>query len=295
MRRPPAVPWLVVLQTLLALAATISGLFWPTAGSPFTIETVRGEMVTLYGQGLYRLDTVFSGAAFRAQDTVTLALGIPLLLITALLYWRGSLRGGLLFLGIQAYFLYVYASMALGASYNPLFLVYIALFSAAFFAFVLAFNSLDLRKLPIATLERLPRGGPAAFMFAGAFITLVVWLTPLLDALLRGSTPALLAHYTTKITDVLDLALLTPSIVIAGMLILRREPLGYRLAFPLLGIIIMLLPVITLSTVYQLRAGIVFSPGEVIGPITGFTLLGLLALWVIIAILQRLPPHLPDA
>jgi hypothetical protein len=44
------------------------------------------------------------------------------------LYRRGSLRGRLLLIGILTYFLYVYASIAFGAAYNALFLVYVGLF-----------------------------------------------------------------------------------------------------------------------------------------------------------------------
>ncbi|MHB0936840.1 MAG: hypothetical protein ACYC6A_10655 [Armatimonadota bacterium] len=289
MSKSPAVAWLSIFIAVLSAIAAGAGLLWPREGSPITVQTPRGDMVTLSGQGLYHFDSLFFAATYTAQDTVMLALGIPLLLIFLLLYLRGSLKGGLLLMGMLGFFLYVYASMSLGASYNPLFLVYVALFSASFFALIAILSSLDLRALPEAVLERLPRRGPAIYLFAAGALTLLVWLSPLVGAMLAHETPSLLGHYTTKVTDALDLAIITPSTFIAGVLILRRNWLGYRIAFPLLGIITMLLPVMTLSTIYQLQSGITFTPGEIIGPISGFSVLGLLAIWVMAAILRGLP------
>jgi hypothetical protein len=87
----------------------------------------------------------------------------------------------------------------------------------------------------------------------------------------------------------LDLALITPSCFLAGALILRREPLGYRLAFPLLGLIVLLMFVIPTTTVSQIAAGVSYTPPEIIGPIGGFMVLGLAAVWVTIAILRKIP------
>ena len=53
----------------------------------------------------------------------------------------------ILLTGILAYFLYYGASLGLGTAYNRLFLVYIALFSASFYAFILAFTAFDLDSL----------------------------------------------------------------------------------------------------------------------------------------------------
>lgn len=283
---------LSILIAFLALIATGAGLRWPHVGSAYAFTTLRGTTVQICGHGLYRFDSLFSGAGYQGQDFITLALAIPLLLLAILRYRRGTLNGGLLLSGILAYFLYVYASMALGASYNSLFLVYVALFSTSFFAFVLTFVSCNLDALPVAVLTRLPRRGPAIFLLASGVLTLLVWLGPLLSALHSGTAPALLGNSSTMVTDALDLGLITPANLIAGMLILQRRSLGYRLAFPLCGIIVLLLPVIVLSTLLQSKAGITFTLGEMIGPISGFAMLGVLAIWVMIAILRCLPTTL---
>jgi hypothetical protein len=61
---------------------------------------------------------------------------------------------------------------------------------------------------------------------------------------------------------------------------------------PLLTLIILLAPQIILSTVYQLRAGVPLSTGEIVGPVAGFIVLGIAAGWLLVLLLKgisRLP------
>jgi hypothetical protein len=143
MKNQPALNWLIPLVAILALVTALAGLFWQDAGSPFTFTSLHGLAVEMYGQGLYRYDTLFSGAAFRGTDAVTLLIGLPLLIIATLLYRGGSLRGSLLLSGALAFFLYNGALMTLRAAYNILFLLYVAIFLASLFAFVLALAAIE--------------------------------------------------------------------------------------------------------------------------------------------------------
>lgn len=286
MKTSNAVVWLSALIAVLALVAAGVGLFYGDGGSPFTFTSLRGQTVEIYGQGLYRYDTLFQGAGNKGTDTVTLFLGIPLLVLSVLLYRRGSLRGGLLLMGALTWFLYTYASYALGpVAYNNLFLVYVALFSASLFALVLAFRSFDVRALSDHFSARMPRRGPAVFMFASALVTLVVWLIAPITALMQDQPPERLDTYTTLFTNALDLAIIVPIVFLAGVLILRCDPLGYLIAFPLLVLEALLAPMITAQTVSQLRAGVTFPPGQILGPIGGFATIAVVAIWVIVILL----------
>lgn len=120
---------------------------------------------------------------------MVLFLGVPLLLASIFLYRRGSTSGQLLLTGTLGYFLYVYASMALGAAYNRLFVVYVVLFSASLFAFVRLFASVDLEALAAQIPGGLPRLGLAIFMIVAGLVTLVVWGGPLVGALIEGGPP----------------------------------------------------------------------------------------------------------
>lgn len=288
----PARPvlWLCAGITVLAGISVVVGLLQQGGPGPFPAETVRGQVAELSGRGLYRYDTVFTAAGSRGADLVTLVAGIPLLVGATVGWWRGSARSGLVLLGTLGYFLYVYAGYALGAiAYNELFLLYVVLFSAALYAFVLVFAAFfrqdPARLFPPGT----PRRGPAALMFASAVVLLVVWGPPSVAAALTGTAPEGLGPYSTEFTEALDLAVITPATVWAGVLILRRDPRGYLIAVSLLVLEILLAPLIIAQTVLQLRAGVAFTLPEIIGPMAGFVVLAVAAAAVLAAILRPVP------
>lgn len=277
----------------LALVATLAGLLAPGGTGPAAVESVRGENVELYDRGLYHRDSVFKGASNVGTDVVTLVLGIPLLVVATIRYRRGSMRGALLLLGALAWFAYVYATYSLSVAFNELFLVYVALFSASLFAFVLLWRALDPSRLA-ARVPDVVRRRTAALMIASGALTLLVWSLPLVAGLISGEPPKLLDASTTMVTDALDLAVITPSALIAGRLLRRREPLGYLVAAPLLVLLLVLAPAIVAQTVSQLAVGIDFTPGEVIGPIAGFVVLAALAAWCVADLLRALAPNAVD-
>jgi hypothetical protein len=281
----------IVLSSLVALLAAIAaatGLSLKGGGGPFLFTTLRGQTAQIFGQGLYEYDTLFIGAGFKGQDAVALLLGVPLLVISIVLYQRGSVSGQLLLTGTLGYFLYLYASMALGASYNRLFLLYIAIFSASLFAFIQVFSSVNLDLVASQIPAGLPRRGLAIFMFAAGFVTLVVWGAPLVVALIKGGPPERMDSYTTMVTYALDLAIIIPATFLCAVLVLRGDPLGVVIAAPLLTLIVLLAPQIILSTIFQKSAGVPFTMGEMIGPVAGFVVLGLIAAWLLVAILRGL-------
>jgi len=134
MSRSPAIPVLALLILALGLFAAFAGLLWNGA-PPLAPEvtSVRGEAVTLYGQGVYRYNSLMLGAGFPPQDAV-LIVALAVLGWGAFLYLRGQDRALVILLGVLGYLWYVYASMALGAALDWLFPAYVTLFSASTFA-----------------------------------------------------------------------------------------------------------------------------------------------------------------
>lgn len=135
------------LIVVLALIAASLGLLWQDGDNSFSFTTLRGDTVSIAGSGLYRYDTTLMAMGFKAGDVVTLILGIPALIFSLLRYQRESVQGGLLLAGTLTYFLYNYGSMAFGAAYNHLFLIYVALMSVSLFALILTLMSFDLAML----------------------------------------------------------------------------------------------------------------------------------------------------
>jgi hypothetical protein len=288
MKYQAALGWLVALVLILGLASAGAGLFWQEAGDPFSFTTLHGQTVQIAGHGLYQYDTLFTSAATRGSDVVTLCLGLPLLVVSFLFYRGGSLRGEFLLLGALAYFLYYGASLGLATAYNPLFLVYLGLFSTSFFAFVLAFSAVDQEALPARISARLPRRGMAIFVFTAGLGTAVIWLSDALSALVANRAPAALGPYTTVVTYTLDVGIIAPAALLASILLFRRRPLGYLLAGILTIMLALVGVMVVAQTAMQLSAGIRFSPGELAGKVGSWILLGGIAVWLELVFLRNL-------
>ena len=208
--------------------AALAGL-WPGEGQPYSLTNFRSEEVTINARGLYYWDTVSMAAQQQGNDLVTLTVGLPLLAISAWLAFRGSLRGRLLLTGTLGFFLYTYMSMSMLTAYNPLFLVYVALFSLSLFAFILSMLSFDLGDLPSHFSERLPNGWIAGLLFFVGGFLLFTWLGRILTPLIQNGTP-ILQNTTTLVIQAMDLGLIVPLAFLSGILLLRRRPWGYLLA-----------------------------------------------------------------
>ncbi len=229
MKYKSALLWLIVLIFLLGLFASAAGLFWPGQGQPIPFTSSRGESVSLAGSGLYRFDTVSSAAQEKGQDVVTLVITLPVLVVSAWLAFRGSLRGRLLLAGTIGYFLYTYMMMACNTAYNQLFLVYVALASLSLYAFILCMMSFDLGSLPQSFSPRLPRRAIAGLLFAAGGFLFLAWMGRIVPPLLQNVTPPL-ENSTTLVIQAMDLGILVPLTFLSGILLLKRSAWGYLLA-----------------------------------------------------------------
>jgi len=280
--------WLIPLIFIFSLTASLCGLFLPGGEGPFTFITLRGYEVEMFGRGLYQYDTLLVGAALRGTDAVTLLISLPLL---ALFYWksrRGSQNASLALLGVLFYFLYKGASLTFSAAFNPLFLVYTALFSASLFAVIIAMTTFDLEALAKRVQPDFPHRGAAIFLFIAGFGTLLIWLSEIILPILEGSAPEIMGSYTTLFTHGFDSAVITPAAIIAGVCLLRRNPLGYLLAAPILILCALIGAVVIGQTVVQTLVGLVFPPQIYIGMIGTWIVMGAFAIGLTVSFFRNL-------
>ncbi|OMF96808.1 hypothetical protein BK146_13920 [Paenibacillus sp. FSL R7-0333] len=212
-----------------------------------------------------------------AQDGVTLFAGVPLLLISLLLSLSRRIRGRLLLAGTLGYFTYTYASYSFLAMYNPLFLVYVMLFSAGLYAFILVFRSLE--RDGISFNSKLPARSIGFILLMIAFLIIMLWLGRIAGGWRNGTAPDLLEHYTTLVIQALDLAVLLPLMVLTGALLVRRQSYGYLLAPVVLVKAATLLTSISSMMIGMLRAGVHVSMVELtLFPIFNLAVIGCLIL-----------------
>ena len=163
--------------------------------------------------------------AFYAQDAVTLVLALPLLCGAMWLAWRGALVGLLLWAGLLFYIVYMYFFYVVGARFNALFLVYVALESASLFALLGILLRIDpsrVRQCFAGVPVRLIGG----FLVAIALLFASLWVT---DVFRRLSVGAPLDPVS-RLVFTADLTVVIPASAAAGVLLWRRRAWGYALA-----------------------------------------------------------------
>jgi hypothetical protein len=278
MKNQSALNWLVPLIVVLALFAAGVGLFYPDVGSPFTFTAVRGEIVQIWGQGWYRYDTPIGALSFKAGDLITLFLAIPALIVSFVLYRQGSLRGGLFLSGALAYFLYTYISLGFGATYNNLFIVYVLIFSASLFGLILALTSFDIQTLPAHFADTLPHRGIGIFLIVSGIILSVIWLVlSIIPALLQNKAAPEAYFYTTFMTGIVDIGIVAPALLLAGVLMHGRAPLGYLLASTMLVFTCILGPSLAAGGTIQVLEEVI-TIGQAMAFTVPFIILALIAI-----------------
>jgi hypothetical protein len=281
MKQNKALNVLVPVLILAALLVTCTGLFSQGGPGPFTVTSLHGKEVQLYGQGIYAFDSYFRAPITRGTDAVTLFAALPLLILAFLKYRKGSLKGAFFLTGILTYFIYNSASMALGTAYNSLLLVYIIYFSVSFFSFILAYFSIQFDELASHIMPSFPYRG-AAYLLFFAGLSVFVWLSEILGPLLQGTIyPPGLDTYTTEITYVIDLGIIPPACYIAGFMLLKRRTHAYTLSFLMLSLLAMIGLVVISQSVFQAAAGIFLSIGQYIGFAGIFTIMGIIAVRIL--------------
>ncbi len=277
--------WLLPPIFILSLVAASAGLFYQTTGEAFSYINHRGEAVAINGQGLYYYDTVSSAAQMQGNDLVTLVVGLPLLIIAAFLAFRGSLRGHLLLTGTLGFFLYTYMSMASLASYNSLFLVYVAIFALSLYAFILCMMSFDLSTLPQSFSEKLPHNWIVGLMFIVGSFLLLAWLGRIVPPFFQNQTPVL-ENTTTLVIQFMDLGLIVPLAFLGGFLLLRRNAWGYLLSSIMLTKGVTLGLGVSAMAINMVRVGVPDSLGIMI-PFLVITIFNLVLVTILLKNVQQ--------
>lgn len=271
---------LILVGLIAAVSLVVAGLGvlqgWPS--EPREFDTVLGERVMIQGEGLYRNDTVSLAAQAVGQDLVTLAVGIPLLVLAAVQFRKERLRGQLLLAGILGYFVYTYASYAFLIAFNPLFLAYVALLGLSTFALVLTLQSVDVRDLVGRFSDAVPRRTIAIALAIMGVLLLVMWLGRIVPAMVSDSPPEGIESYSTLVIQALDLAFVVPLAFLAAVLLWRRRAWGYLLSSIVLIKVAALALAVTAMALAQVFAGVSVTLGDVaLFPILALVFAGLTA------------------
>jgi hypothetical protein len=259
----------------LALISSTVGLFYTTNGAKYIVQNIYGQDIELYGDGIYAMNSVLKVGTFKGTDLAFLIL-IPVFIIATRLRLK-SKKIEFVHTGLISGFLYYATCQAFSVSYNRLFPVYLLLFSAALYAFIFAVKNIMVNDNIPGVLKNKTLKGTATYMIIGG-CSVLVWLSFIIPAFISGDPTLFIEIYTTEPTFILDLGIIFPISIACGIMLFKRNTLGYKLAPIILTLITLIGLCVIGQTVVQLALGIELEIQQMIGLVGSFVILGSIAI-----------------
>jgi len=221
---------LFVIGVLIAIFSSIAagfGILSDFGQGSFQYESIRGQIVEIYGIGIYghmSSDVAIQGIA---QDYITLFIALPLLIISLIGFSRARPQSLFVLAGTIGYFFVTYLFYTAMGMYNIMFLIYVSLLCLSFFGIYLSIRDIFQIKRLNFSANRVPYKFVGWFLIVNSVLIAVLWLSIIIPPLVDGTIyPIELQHYTTLIVQGFDLGLLLPTCFVSGVLFLKKTLQG---------------------------------------------------------------------
>ncbi|QNO14212.1 hypothetical protein HYG86_05215 [Alkalicella caledoniensis] len=267
--------YLCYFIVFLIFVCGLVGIFYTTGGDRFTVENIYGESIELYGDGIYAYNSVFVVGVNKGTDYVMLIVAILFGIFTAIR--SKSSKYKFVHVGLLTGILYYASCLVFGVTFNRLFLVYVLLFSASLFTYILLLCELIKEKNISEELNSKSLKGTALFMIVSG-CSVLVWLPFIIPTITTGQPMSHIEIYTTEPTFVLDLGIILPIYLACGILVLKRKAIGYKLVPILLTFIITIGVIVIGQNIVQTSMGVDIPLESLIGLVFSFVVLGMIAL-----------------
>lgn len=268
---------IIVIILLLIIIATVGFISFHTDSSYF-VKNQYGEDVRIFGSGIYSHDSYFRAPIFIGSDATMLFLTVPLLVIALVIEIKNRTEKAKLFLNaLLGMVLYYSASIAFGVTYNSLLLAYIALFATSLFALIISMKQIDIDALRRLHGKPLPMKGISVFLVVTGLALFLAWMPDIIASLISSEPLALIEVYTTEVTYILDMGIISPLMFICLYLLKKDDEFGRILLSMLLMICLIMGVMLPVQTVYQMLAGIELPIQAIVSKVGIFVLLAAFA------------------
>jgi len=259
---------LVFLIVILAGVASLTGIISNDEMGLKEVTSVHGEVIELYGRGIYHNMSADVAVQGIGQDYVTFFLAIPLLIFGLFKALKGMLRWRLFLAGVLGYFFVNYWFYTAMGMYNALFLIYVSLMGLTFFGLSIVLFGIDLNTIKDKFSSKTPFKLSGIFLIVNVSMIALLWLQVVVPPLLDGTIiPKEVQHYTTLIVQGFDLGLLLPLCIVTAVLFLKRNPLGFMLAPVYLVFLSILMTALLAKLIAMSIVGVPGGPALVIIPV----------------------------
>ncbi len=233
---------LVIVTVMLMLITSITGILSMNFNHKWEFENQYGHVVELYGYGIYSYDTYFKAPLNIGMDFTILLVVVPLLIFYYLQYYRKRCAlTEMKMASVYGVITYYAASVCFGVTYNNLFLGYVVLFSIALFKTF--WHIKDVRLQEGVSIGK----GLTVFLCISGVSLFVAWFPDIVPTLFTGGTLPLIGTYTTEITYVLDMGIISPLIFTCLYYMKKKAPIGTII----LDIILCLCSVVGIMIIFQ--------------------------------------------
>ena len=212
----------------------------------------------LVSDDAYRLVRPLTRATWRAQDAVTLVT-LPVLVVAGRRAAAGSFRAHVTAVGMLTWLTYGYAHLAIGTPFNPVFLVYVAVFGMAGFAMLDGLVRVDVRSEATA-FAGVPYPAASWFLLVAGLGIAGLWLSDIVPGTFGGAPRELHLSELPNPTWVLDLAWIIPLSFGAAWMTRRRHPAAPLVAGSLLVMLLILSVSMLTIAPFALEAGLGGDP-----------------------------------
>jgi uncharacterized membrane protein len=190
-----------------------------------------------------------------------------------------NIKSKLFLSAVLAAVLYYAAGMVFGVAYNSYHLIYIALFACAFFALIVSIRKTDTAALQKAIAWSLPSKGISIFLILSGIALFIAWLPDIIPTVIAGTTLPLIEVYTTEITYVLDMGIVSPLMFICLHLLKKKDGLGEVILAIILTTCVIIGVMLPAQTLFQTAAGIATPLPVLITKVSTFVILSVFAVF----------------
>lgn len=275
---------LSIISAVFAIISACLGLFYSFSGSQRVVENIYGQPITLFGDGIYANDAIMKVGATKGTDIAVIITALALIFVVFAL--KNKPYSPFLKCGLLSIILYASSCLALGVTLNKLFLLYLIQFGCAFFAFTMSMADLLNKKSFENDVYEKKMTGTAIFIIISG-CSVLQWLMFVLPTILSGTPMEIIDIYTTEPTFVIDLAVILPTALYCGVMLIKKKSVAYQLAPVILTLLTGVAVCVICQTIMQLNLGIVIELGQLFGLVIVFIVLGVIALGLNIKLLKK--------
>lgn len=278
-----------LLTALVMLVSAGTGLFYSFGGGSYEITAHHGQTVTIFGDGIYKNDTLMKAATTKGTDAAMILVSAALIICVLC---ERKIRGGqLLKTGLLCGIFYDSVCLSMGTVMNRLFPLYTVIFSLSFFSVII-----NMKKCFDENLFNQPGGkrktGLALFVGLGG-CSVLCWLMFIIPAVVSGDPYAsvdTLEIYASEPTFALDLGIVFPACIICCVGLIRGKSFARPLACVLMTVLTCVAVTVLGQTAVQMMLGIFVEPGKLVVLVGVFVALGAAALVLNIRLLKEANP-----